>query len=106
MGWEGATGNASGCRVHYGLFSPTETTTFALDPAVVAKDLMPAYETARVDPLLVLPFRCDVLEMRVLRPAEAVACPPLPSTSPAPRTSAGLSPKPSASPGGSPIVGD
>ena len=82
IGVEGATGNASGCHVHYGLFSPLETSTFELDPAVVAKDLMPQYETARVDPFKVLPFRCDIPEMRTLRPAEATACGPLPSATP------------------------
>jgi len=92
IGWEGATGNASGCHVHYGLFKPAETATFQLDPAVVAKDLMPPYETARVNPLLVLPFRCDVEEMRTLRPNEAIGCPPLPSTSPAPSRSTGPTP--------------
>jgi murein DD-endopeptidase MepM/ murein hydrolase activator NlpD len=100
LGWEGQTGNATGCHVHYGLFSPTETATFQLDPAIVAKDLMPPYETARVNPLLVLPFRCDVEEMRTLRPAEAVDCPPLPSASPAPSRSIGPSvgPSPTARP--------
>jgi len=79
IGYEGATGNASGCHVHFGLFKVSETATFQLDPAIVAKDLMPPYETARVDPLLVLPFRCEVEETRTLRPIEAAPCPPLPT---------------------------
>jgi murein DD-endopeptidase MepM/ murein hydrolase activator NlpD len=82
IGFEGATGNASGCHVHYGLFSPLETSTFELDPSIVAKDLMPQYEIARVDPFTVLPFRCDIPEMRTLRPAEATDCAPLPSATP------------------------
>ena len=82
IGVEGATGNASGCHVHYGLFSPLEISTFELDPAIVAKDLMPQYEIARVDPFTVLPFRCDIPEMRTLRPAEATNCAPLPSAAP------------------------
>lgn len=76
IGYEGATGLASGCHVHYGLFSPLETATFQSDPGVVKRDLIPTAEIARVDPLLVLPFRCDVSEMRTLRPDEARLCPP------------------------------
>jgi murein DD-endopeptidase MepM/ murein hydrolase activator NlpD len=121
IGSEGATGNASGCHVHFGLFKVSETATFQLDPAVVARDLMPAYELARIDPLLVLPFRCEVEEMRALRPVEAAPCPvlstptppakatptkkptpsPSPSASPGPSVSASPSPGPSASPGAS-----
>ena len=80
IGYEGATGNASGCHVHFGLFSPSQTATFELDPVIVAKDLMPRYEIARIDPLLVLPFRCEIEEMRILRPAEATPCPVLPTS--------------------------
>jgi murein DD-endopeptidase MepM/ murein hydrolase activator NlpD len=75
IGYEGRTGNASGCHVHFGLFRTTETATFALDPDVVARDQMPAHEIARVNPLWVLPLRCEFDEMRTLRPAEAEACP-------------------------------
>ena len=82
IGYEGATGNASGCHVHFGLFSPTEKATFQLDPAVVAKDLMPAYEIARINPLLVLPFHCEIEEMRSLRPEEAAPCPVFTTPSP------------------------
>jgi murein DD-endopeptidase MepM/ murein hydrolase activator NlpD len=92
IGYEGQTGNASGCHVHFGLFNPTDTGRFQLDPAIVSKDLMPAEEIARIDPLLVLPFRCQFEEMRALRPSEAVGCPPLPTPTPKPGTSA----KPSA----------
>jgi len=93
IGYEGATGNASGCHVHFGLFSPSQTATFALDPAIVAKDLLPAYEIARIDPLLVLPFRCEITEMRILRPAEASPCPILPTAQPSGK--AAPTPKPS-----------
>src|SRR5450759_1588358 len=88
IGSEGATGNASGCHVHFGIFKVSETATFQLDPTIVAKDLMPAYELARIDPLLVLPFRCEIAEMRALRPVEAAPCPVL--STPAPSAKACL----------------
>jgi murein DD-endopeptidase MepM/ murein hydrolase activator NlpD len=94
IGYEGATGNATGCHVHFGLFSPSQTAAFQMDPVIVAKDLVPAYEIARIDPLLVLPFRCEVEEMRVLRPAEAVGCPPLPTPSSSAKATARASAKP------------
>ena len=55
LGLEGATGRASGCHLHYGLFSPLETATFAIDPAVVKRMKVPAFQIARIDPLVVLP---------------------------------------------------
>jgi murein DD-endopeptidase MepM/ murein hydrolase activator NlpD len=55
LGYEGMTGRASGCHLHYGLFSPDETSTFGIDPGVVERMLLPARQIARVDPQLVLP---------------------------------------------------
>jgi murein DD-endopeptidase MepM/ murein hydrolase activator NlpD len=55
LGYEGATGHASGCHVHYGLFSPWETRTFRMEPAVARRLKTPRAEIARIDPLLVLP---------------------------------------------------
>jgi murein DD-endopeptidase MepM/ murein hydrolase activator NlpD len=55
LGYEGATGRASGCHLHYGLFSPLETTTFAMDPDVVKRMKVPERQIARIDPLLLLP---------------------------------------------------
>ena len=46
---------ASGCHVHYGLFSPLETATFAIDPDVVKRMKVPRLQIARTDPLVVLP---------------------------------------------------
>jgi murein DD-endopeptidase MepM/ murein hydrolase activator NlpD len=57
LGWEGATGRASGCHLHYGLFSPLETETFGIDPEVVKRMKVPDQQIARIDPLLVLPDR-------------------------------------------------
>lgn len=57
LGYEGMTGRASGCHVHYGLFSPLETATFGIDPGVAERMLLPAAQVARIDPLLVLPER-------------------------------------------------
>ena len=55
LGYEGATGHATGCHLHYDLFSPFERDTFGIDPGVVKRMLVPKEEIARVDPLLVLP---------------------------------------------------
>lgn len=57
LGYEGRTGRASGCHLHYGLFSPLEERTFALRTDIAERMRLPAAETARVDPLLVLPPR-------------------------------------------------
>ena len=57
LGYEGATGRASGCHLHYGLFSPLETARFAMEPDVMKRMKIPGYQIARVDPLRVLPPR-------------------------------------------------
>ncbi len=82
IGYEGATGNATGCHVHFGLFNPNETATFSLDPGIVARDLLPEHEVARVDPMYVLPFRCEIAEMRTIYPDKARACPIVPTAPP------------------------
>ena len=55
IGWEGASGNATGCHLHYALFSPTEESMLELDPKIAKKNKLPSFEIARIDPLLVLP---------------------------------------------------
>jgi murein DD-endopeptidase MepM/ murein hydrolase activator NlpD len=77
LGYEGRTGHASGCHLHYGLFSPLESATFAIDPAVAKRMKLPAVEVARVDPLVVLPPRPDPAKRP---PAGASGSPPAPKS--------------------------
>jgi murein DD-endopeptidase MepM/ murein hydrolase activator NlpD len=94
IGYEGMTGNATGCHLHYGMFSPLEKATFGVDTGVVARMLLPTTETARVNPLLILPYRNEIEEMRSLRPSDAAKCTQSPSPSPSPTPSASPSPSP------------
>ncbi|MEO5704613.1 MAG: M23 family metallopeptidase [Candidatus Limnocylindrales bacterium] len=55
IGYEGQTGNATGCHLHYALFSPLERRTMQLDPAIGARLKLPALALVRIDPLSVLP---------------------------------------------------
>jgi murein DD-endopeptidase MepM/ murein hydrolase activator NlpD len=55
IGWQGASGNATGCHLHFAIFSPLEEETVALDPRLVRKSKLPPAQIARIDPLLVLP---------------------------------------------------
>jgi murein DD-endopeptidase MepM/ murein hydrolase activator NlpD len=64
VGYEGRTGHASGCHVHYGLFSPLETARFGVRADIVRRLATPAFEIARVDPLAVLPGGDVALRIR------------------------------------------
>lgn len=81
LGYEGMTGRASGCHVHYGLFSPLETATFGIDPDVVKRMKLPDTLIARIDPLLVLPPRPQDQPSPSPSPSTSFA-PPSPSTVP------------------------
>jgi len=81
IGYEGATGHASGCHVHYGLFSPLETRTFGVRADILRNLHTPKLEIARIDPLMVLPGGAEALTTRhVPAPAQYGASP---SSSPA-----------------------
>jgi murein DD-endopeptidase MepM/ murein hydrolase activator NlpD len=80
IGFEGATGHASGGHVHYGLFSPLETDTFGVRKDILKRLRLPKLEIARIDPLLVLPFGEKALKTRhvpdVTKLLKAEAAPP------------------------------
>jgi len=57
IGYEGATGHATGCHLHYSLFSPQERRTIEVRDDVRRRLHVPRTRTARIDPLLVLPPR-------------------------------------------------
>jgi murein DD-endopeptidase MepM/ murein hydrolase activator NlpD len=80
IGYEGMTGHASGCHVHYGLFSPAETATFGVRADLLKKLHLPTAEIARIDPLLVLPFGEEALRRRRTPPAEGWPAPTLPTS--------------------------
>ncbi|HEX2756499.1 MAG TPA: M23 family metallopeptidase [Candidatus Limnocylindrales bacterium] len=73
IGHEGATGHASGCHVHYGLFSPLEAKTFGVRADILMRLKLPKYEIARIDPLQVLPGGAVALKTRQIATAIAAA---------------------------------
>jgi murein DD-endopeptidase MepM/ murein hydrolase activator NlpD len=76
IGFEGMTGHASGCHVHYGLFSPLETKTFGVRKDILKRLRLPKLEIARIDPLLVLPNGAEALRTRQIpRPTKTPTTP-------------------------------
>jgi murein DD-endopeptidase MepM/ murein hydrolase activator NlpD len=71
IGREGRTGHASGCHVHYGLFSPLETRQFGVRADILKRLRLPKHVIARIDPLLVLPGGDVALRTRQI--AKAIA---------------------------------
>jgi murein DD-endopeptidase MepM/ murein hydrolase activator NlpD len=55
LGYEGASGNATGCHLHFALFDPDEAGRLTLEAKTAKKTKLPPLEVARIDPLLVLP---------------------------------------------------
>jgi len=55
IGAEGATGYATGCHLHYTIFSPLERAAIGVEPTYADRLLLPHSMTARIDPLRVLP---------------------------------------------------
>jgi murein DD-endopeptidase MepM/ murein hydrolase activator NlpD len=82
IGYEGMTGRASGCHVHYGLFSPWEWAPMAIRADVVKRMKLPKAEIARIDPLPVLPPRAGINAPATPKPslpAPATAASPKPT---------------------------
>ena len=73
IGYEGRTGHASGCHVHFGLFNPHETKTFGVRADLLHDLRLPPLEIARIDPLLVLPGGGDALRTRQIPSSRATA---------------------------------
>ena len=89
VGYEGRTGRASGCHLHYGLFSPDETAVFGMEPVAAAHMLLPTEMIARVDPLPGGPP-----PGRFPSPSRAVPLPlPFPLLTPIPTTPSPLLPR-------------
>ena len=75
LGYEGRTGRASGCHLHYGVFSPAETDTYRMDPREARRMKLPGVEIARIDPLLILPERSTSKSKKTPGPAPASPAP-------------------------------
>jgi murein DD-endopeptidase MepM/ murein hydrolase activator NlpD len=55
IGSEGSSGHATGCHLHYSLFSSSSTVVFRTSAKDVKRYHLPSAEIGRIDPLLVFP---------------------------------------------------
>jgi len=55
IGLEGNSGHATGCHLHYSIYSPTDPTIWETTPSEATTYHLPSGEIARVDPLVFLP---------------------------------------------------
>ena len=73
IGYEGMTGRASGCHLHFGLFSPWDQDTMAIRADVVKRMKLPKEEIARIDPLQVLPPKAGINAPATPKPSASAA---------------------------------
>jgi murein DD-endopeptidase MepM/ murein hydrolase activator NlpD len=59
IGWQGQTGHATGCHLHYELWDPRAPATIQLKASVVSSTLLPRWYRARINPLDALPPLAD-----------------------------------------------
>ena len=95
IGYEGMTGRASGCHLHYGLFSPWEWATMEIRADVVKRMKLPKAEIARVDPLQVLPPKAGINAPATPKPSASTD--PMASAVPTTPAASAALPKPAPS---------